>query len=417
MEETLPKLRWDLDVMPSPIPQRPGLLLRDPFGYTDAVLVIPPPWIPVLSCLDGEHSDRDAQVLLTRRNGGEIAPIEQVREIVSVLRENGFLLTEELEAKKAERHEAFRRAPRRKATHAGSAYPERAEAIEAAFGSHLPSSPGGEARAMPRAIVAPHVSPEGGFDSYRAAYDVRPPEEEEPTFVILGTSHYGAPERIGITRKSFETPLGVVPVATEHVDAFARRAKASVVEEDYCHAPEHSIELQVVFLQHRMRRPFRIVPLLVGPYTDSLTAGRRPEALDENRRAFEALSELALGSPELYWILGVDMAHVGSRYGDGASARAGEGPMRTVAEADQARIERLSASDAEGFFELVHPEGDALHWCGYAPLYAFLQAVAPVLELEGELLHYEQWNIDPASVVTFGAMHFTGRRVTETSGR
>ena len=409
MEEALPKLRWDLDIMPSPIPERPGLLMRDPFRYTETVIVVPPAWIPVLRCLDGDHSERDAQVLLTRQSGGRIAPIEQVRQIVGVLRESGFLETEELEAMKAERHEVFRRAPRRTPAHAGSAYPASAVEIEQAFGRRLPASPGGEARGMPRAIVAPHVSPEGGFDSYRFAYDVVPPESEELTFVILGTSHYGAPERVGVTRKPFETPLGVVPVATEHVDAIVSRAGDGVLEEDYCHAPEHSIELQVVFLQHRFRRPFRIVPLLVGPFADSLVSGRRPEALDVNRRVFDALSDLALSAPELHWILGVDMAHVGPRYGQDGTMRAGEGPMRAVAEADRARIERLRSRDAEGFFELVHPEGDALHWCGYAPLYAFLHAVAPVLDLEGDLLHYEQWNIDPASVVTFAAMHFDPR--------
>ncbi len=68
----LPRLRADIDVMPSPIRERPGLLLRDPFGYTETVLVLPHPWLALLSCLDGEHTELDAQALLHATVGGEL---------------------------------------------------------------------------------------------------------------------------------------------------------------------------------------------------------------------------------------------------------------------------------------------------------------------------------------------------------
>jgi hypothetical protein len=38
-----------------------------------------------------------------------------------------------------------------------------------------------------------------------------------------------------------------------------------------------------------------------------------------------------------------------------------------------------------------------------------LKSAAPALNLEGEVLRYEQWNIDEASVVSFAAMHFRER--------
>ena len=60
------------------------------------------------------------------------------------------------------------------------------------------------------AIAAPHASPDGGWATYRAAYRCLPSAAEAAgkTFVILGTSHYGAPERFGLTRKNFLTPFG-----------------------------------------------------------------------------------------------------------------------------------------------------------------------------------------------------------------
>ena len=86
----LPKLRSDIDVMPSPIPERPGLLLRDPFGYTETVLVLPHPWLALLSCLDGEHTELDAQALLTRLSGGELVRERRVRELSSSFRKRDF---------------------------------------------------------------------------------------------------------------------------------------------------------------------------------------------------------------------------------------------------------------------------------------------------------------------------------------
>ncbi|MBI3665399.1 MAG: hypothetical protein HY236_04115 [Acidobacteria bacterium] len=70
---------------------------------------------------------------------------------------------------------------------------------------------------------------------------------------------------------------------------------------------------------------------------------------------------------------------------------------------DQERLERVCAADAAGFFELVKPDRDELRWCGYSSLYTFLQAVPGA---RGRVLCYEQWNIDPMSVVSFAGMEF-----------
>ncbi len=68
------------------------------------------------------------------------------------------------------------------------------------------------------------------------------------------------------------------------------------------------------------------------------------------------------------------------------------------------RIEQALAGDPAGFWQLVRGEGgDDLSWCGSAPLYTFLQIAGPV---RGRLLHYEQWNIDEESVVSFAGMAF-----------
>lgn len=413
MADWLPRLRGDVDVMPSPLPGQPGLLLRDPFLYTDHVLVIPPEWVAVLQCLDGAHSALDAQAILTRLAGGQIVAREEVEQFVSVLNEAGFIEGDELNELKARRHQEFRLAPIREATHAGSAYPAEREDIDALFSQRMAKAPDSDAppSRAPLALAAPHVSPEGGFASYQAAYEL-PPLPEETTFVVLGTSHYGAPERFGTSAKSFRTPLGTAEVDHEALAEFVSLSGGSggaVVEEDYCHHAEHSIEFQVLFLQYQLARPIHILPILCGPFLDSLETGKPPESIDSNRRVFDALAELHAKRNNLVWVLGVDMAHIGTRYGSPEAARAGEGVMEEVAEKDQRRLERICEGDAEGFFDLVHPGGDELNWCGYAPIYTFLKSVGAAVKLKGEVRSYEQWNIDDSSVVTFGAVHFFGR--------
>lgn len=392
--------------MPSPVADQPGLLLRDPFRYTDNVLIIPPPWLALLQCLDGEHTVLDGQAILTRLNGGEIVPRDKVQDFVGLLSEAGYVEGEELNALKERRHAEFRSSPVREAVHAGAAYPDERDAIEALFSERLIGTANPDER-RPLAVAAPHVSPEGGLASYAAAYRLLP-MDEDTTFVILGTSHYGAPERFGTTKKPFATPLGTVEVDTDVLTDFQSHAGDAVLDEDYCHRSEHSIELQVVFLQYHLSRPFRIVPILCGPFLESLESGKPPESRESNRRAFAALAELHAKHENLVWILGVDMAHIGTRYGHREPARAGQGRMVDVAAKDERRLERLCAGDAEGFFELTHPGGDELNWCGYSPLYTFLRSVGAAEKLRGEVRSYEQWNIDPSSVVTFGAVHFFG---------
>jgi AmmeMemoRadiSam system protein B len=222
--------------------------------------------------------------------------------------------------------------------------------------------------------------------------------------VVLGTSHYGQPERFGLTRKPFVTPLGESPVDAAALGFLEAKGGPAVQMEDYCHCVEHSIEFQVVFLQHLLGPGVPIVPILCGPFARA-TRGW-PEDDPGVARFLEALAGLqAREGGRLLWILGVDMAHMGRRYGDSFAARADAGAMVEVAARDRVRIDKIVAGDAAGFWELLREGGDDLKWCGASPLYTFLHAVRP---RRGELLRYEQWNIDPESVVSFAGLAFWG---------
>jgi MEMO1 family protein len=394
----LPRLRTDIDVMVSPVADRPGLLIRDFFRFSNAVLIIPPALIAGLRFFDGQRTDRDLLAALHRSGGPELAAAAS--QLVATLTQSGFLEDEHYASLKQRRLDAFAKAPVREPAHAGTAYPGQAEALRNVMRTYLAGAVPTRSGVM--GIAAPHVSPEGGWQSYRAAYQELTPALRGHTFIVLGTSHYGQPGKFGLTRKPFQTPFGETTTDPALVDELADQPAAII--EDYCHAVEHSIEFQVVFLQSIYGPGVRILPILCGSFGRSLFEGKLPEDEEGVQPFFHALARIAAREQQrTFWILGVDMAHIGRRFGDGFPAYADQAEMVRVRQRDQSRIERINAGDASGFWNLVREKHDDLRWCGSAPIYTFMKAVPGA---RAELLRYEQWNIDPQSVVSFAGLSF-----------
>jgi AmmeMemoRadiSam system protein B len=402
----LAALRRTLELMPSPVADSPGLLVRDPFRYAEGMLILPPPLVPCLLLFDGRHDESDLREVLARITGGAEVD-ELLGHMVGTLSAGGFLEDAVFEEMRDRRHRVFAEEPTRAAVHAGSAYPNDAEDLGRLLARYLDEAPRPQvSEGTLVGIAVPHVSPEGGWRSYGAGYAALTPAHRDRTFVVLGTSHYGQAERFGLTGKPFRTPLGETKTDDDLVRRVAEAAGDAACLEDYCHAVEHSIEFQVVFLQHLYGPEVRVVPILCGPFARATLAGGLPEEDAGVARMFDGLRRVAESEGDrLLWVAGVDMAHVGRRYGDGFDARADEGPLAQVAAEDRLRCDRLSAGDAPGFWAAVQKGHDPLRWCGASPLYTLLQAARP---RRGSVLHYEQWNIDPRSVVTCGAMAFTG---------
>jgi AmmeMemoRadiSam system protein B len=407
MSKRLPRLRTNLDFMPSPVPDRPGLLIRDAYRYSDATLIIPAELVESLRCFDGETTDLELRAELVRITG-DLQVGELEANIIDTLASSGFLEDETYARMREERHREFAGQTRREPSHIGSAYPEEPGQAREQLGEWM-NGAGPKAGAASSdsliGIAAPHVSPEGGWHSYQAAYGALRPEYKDRTFVILGTSHYGEAERFGLTRKAFVTPFGESAVDQRLVDTLVTGAPDAILMEDYCHAIEHSIEFQVLFLQYIYGPEIRILPILCGSFAHSIYRGGAPEADERVRRFLGTLGDMAAKEGDrLLWVLGIDMAHMGRRYGDNFAAIAGRGEMSEVAERDRGRIDRINAGDGKGFWDLVQQRQDDLKWCGSSPLYTFLHTVP---DARGALNHYEQWNIDEQSVVSFAGISFS----------
>src|SRR5690242_15898722 len=179
--------------MPSPDPKRPGLFIRDPYHYSDATLLVPPALVQALECFDGQQSELDLRSELVRITG-EIQVGELEKHLFDSLNEAGFLENDRYLELKAKREAEFATELKRDAVFAGAAYPKDrlklADVLTARIG-------GTQGTSTTVGIAAPHATPDGGWETYRAAYQALPSLEKarDCTFVILGTSHYGAPDR------------------------------------------------------------------------------------------------------------------------------------------------------------------------------------------------------------------------------
>ena len=196
--------------MPSPVPDRPGLLIRDALQFSDATIIIPPPLVDCLRFFDGEGTDLDLRQELVQITGDlQVGDLEQ--HLIGALSQAGFLDDEVYQELRDARLREFTEAPARYPSHAGTAYPAEADELSAQLAEYLNHDAPAASRPNLIGIAAPHVSLEGGRPCYRAAYGALRPQDLDRTFVILGTSHYGQPEsRSPVAPMSMMTTRGGV---------------------------------------------------------------------------------------------------------------------------------------------------------------------------------------------------------------
>ncbi len=141
------------------------------------------------------------------------------------------------------------------------------------------------AQAMPsqhiagvQAIICPHAGYVYSGRVAASSYNQIEAGKEYDNIFILGPSHYVGFEGASIYDEGdFVTPLGVVRVNREIGKELIKRNDVFSDRTD-AHLREHSIEVQLPFLQFTLKKPFRIVPIVVGA-SSAETCSRIAKAL------------------------------------------------------------------------------------------------------------------------------------------
>jgi len=390
--------------------------LRDPAGFTDQIAVLPPALLDLVSLFDGTHSVEEIRGILERRHG-KSPTLDEIADVVQRFDAAGFLDSARFRKRRRALEDAFRQSPVRPAAHAGGAYAGEAEALQVQIDGFFsaadgPGVGGGDriiypvaspSAAAPRAVIAPHIDFHRGGSTYAWAYREILERSDADLYVVLGTCHAGMPDPFAVTLKPYDTPLGPVPVDRDFYDALNRRAGQDLLASEPAHRAEHSIEFQAVMLQHIVgrRRPFAILPVLASYLHEVLVTGGDPESDPRVPRFVDALREtMAASSRRVCLVAGVDLAHVGPRFGDREPNT--EASLARVEREDRAMLESVVGVDAGGFYAGIAADHDARRICGLSPIYTLLRLLP---DAPGRLVRYTQWP-DPQGAVTFCAVTF-----------
>src|ERR1035437_3151593 len=126
----------NLDFMPSPSPEHPGLFIRDPYRFSDAMLVIPPPLVECLQCFDGSQTDLDLRAALVSITG-DLQVGQLAQHLAETLSAAGFLEDAQYAEIQQERKREFAEATVREPSHAGSAYPADTDEMRQTMGQWM----------------------------------------------------------------------------------------------------------------------------------------------------------------------------------------------------------------------------------------------------------------------------------------
>ncbi len=408
MTEEHPKLN-PLEAFPVEHEGQRVICLRDPNSMSDKVMLLSQETVYIISLFDGSNSIENIQQKCEEKFGQRI-PDEELDHLINQLDEALFLDSKKFHDNKKKIVEDFHSSKVRPSIHAGHSYPLEADELRGLFKKFFDEAqkkePYSKSEEKLRGLISPHIDFTRGGHLYARAYRELDEHCEADTYIIFGTSHYADVDNPFIlTRKGFETPLGISQTDNNLIDRMASACEWDIFEGEIAHRTEHSIEFQVAFLQYLLgeKKDYKIVPILCNSYYSLVQAGKSPI---EDARISTFLNSFSNLVEELghkaFIIAGVDMSHFGPKFGD--RDQVNETILGRIKQRDLRSLEFSEKLDAEGFYRSVEEEKDWRKVCGLSSIYATLSTIQAD---NAKLLGYDQaLEPDTGSVVSFASMGF-----------
>ena len=254
-------------------------------------------------------------------------------------------------------------------------YPGDPDVLRQTLARLVPDIPAGE-KAAARGVISPHA---GYVYSGSVAGETFARVKIPETVIILGPNHTGMGQPLALSVSDWNMPLGLVPIERQLAISILKHSEV-IVDDDTAHLQEHSLEVQVPFLQY-LQPNLAIVPIVVShiSYEDCQQAAR------DLVHAIEGF-----GRPVLL-VASTDMTHYEPRAS--ASAR------------DQMALDRILALDPRGLYETVL--GNRISMCGVMPTTITLLAALELGASQAELVRYTDSgavNGDTSQVVGYAGL-------------
>ena len=207
------------------------------------------------------------------------------------------------------------------------------------------------------AVIVPHA---GYIYSGELAAKTLCSVQIPKTVLLIGPNHTGQGSPVSLSTETWTTPFGSVPVNTNLADHIVNEHKSIVVDEA-AHANEHSLEVQLPFLQ-KLQKNLSVVPLTVAHLS-----------YDKCEEIAEALSSSILQYGEKTLIVAsTDMSHYESR---------------SVAEVkDKLALDAIITMDPRTLYSTVHK--NKISMCGVIPVVITLLICKKIGAKKASLLDY-----------------------------
>jgi len=278
----------------------------------------------------------------------------------------------------------------RKAVVDGQFYPGTADelkkSIEQSFRHKLgPGMSGAGGGKTVLGIISPHAgytfsgpSAAHGFRAIKES-DFDPCNSENDLFIIIGFSHSGLDREASTISADWETPLGVAEVDKQFVELLISESAGMIVENPMSLNSEHSIEVQLPFLQFiynnndsskERRKKFRFVPISVS------------HNCDFRKLADIIKSVVKKTGKRVCYIASSDFTHYGYSFG---FVPFSDNIKENLKKLDMGAIEFINKLDSDGFLAYLRKTGATI--CGSSPIALLLELIKEEAK-NGELLNY-----------------------------
>ena len=207
------------------------------------------------------------------------------------------------------------------------------------------------------AVIMPHA----GYVYSGATAGLTIAQVQVPqTVLIMGPNHHGRGPALAMSPEDWRMPLGAAAI-DRGLAASILQHSGVFVEDQEAHLFEHSIEVQIPFLQ-QVQKQLKIVPVVVSHIAYSLCV----------TAAHELAAAIGKQPRPVLMVASSDMSHYESR--------------QQAAKKDRMAIDRILALDPQGLYDTVH--GKHISMCGVVPAVIALLAALELGATQAELIRY-----------------------------
>jgi hypothetical protein len=347
------------------------------------------------------------------RRFGDLLFSDRIENVIDSLDRNLFLEGERFEAHQQKLMTEFKQAATRPFLHQSDAPQREPTSLKNELASYY-SHPDGPGDIFPeispasiKGIMLPHIDYMRGGPCYAWGYRAMQPLDDVDTFVILGVNHMASEPLFSVTPKPFETPLGLMDTDRDFVQALTENCDQDLLEGEFYHRNEHSVELQSIWLKYLYadKDDVKIVPVLCAGFDQFMAQGISPVRDARISEFVNSIKEtIAVSGRKVCLMASVDLSHIGPQFG--AERHVSPGDLADIRSADLETLKSVEALDTEGFWRSVAKDGNQRNICGLSAIYTLLSIMEAT---EGKLLKYSQWRDEQGlGCVTFASMVFCG---------